>query len=308
MAYDKVIVFGPTGDVGCQTALEASKRGAHVYLAMRYPEKSLPILEGSDGKFTRIKADLSDPVSCANLIKESGAKAAYIYWVQTQDGSKSSLAAMKDAGLEYVVFLSSFSIVIEQDIRTMDSKDFIAHAHAQVEISLEDVSFKAGFVAMRGGNFASNTINFQLNRSTTPWSTDLLFPDMITDAITPVDLGRVGGALLVSPPEGAAAGKRICMLGPELISHDKQWETIKRISGKDIKINSYENNPEGYKELLISKGLPPPVADNVVDSNTESRKNPQKYYGHFEEEKGNVKKYSGYEPMSFEEFIASQKW
>jgi short-subunit dehydrogenase len=64
--YDNVIVFGPTGAVGGQLALEASKRDAKVWLAMRSPEKFIEGIskdEEQQGSFERIQADLSDPDS-----------------------------------------------------------------------------------------------------------------------------------------------------------------------------------------------------------------------------------------------------
>jgi uncharacterized protein YbjT (DUF2867 family) len=42
MAFEKVIVFGPTGNIGSITAQTASKKGAKVYLAMRDPKKTIP--------------------------------------------------------------------------------------------------------------------------------------------------------------------------------------------------------------------------------------------------------------------------
>lgn len=308
MAYDKVIIFGPTGSVGSQTALEASKRGAHVYLAMRYPEKPIPLLDGVEGTFTRIKADLSEPTSCANAVKESGAKAAYIYLVHTQDGMKSTLSAMKDAGLEYVVFLSSFSILAEQDIRKMNPRDSVSFAHAMTEVSLEDIGLKNGFVALRAGNFASNNEKMQLDRTTTPWTAHLLFPESVGDGIAPVDMGRVGGSVLVNPPEGTGAGKRIYLLGPEMIRYDEQWNIIKRVSGKDINVIVHEDDPNGFKDFLISRGLPPPMAADIVDQQIEGRSDTLKWFQHYDKEKDNVKKYSGYEPTSYEEYVASEKW
>lgn len=308
MAYDKVLIFGPTGGVGSYAALEASKRGAHVFLAMRTPEKSIPVLDGVEGSFTRIKADLSDPESCGNAVKKSGAKSAYIYFVQTQDFMRSPLTAMRDAGLEYVVFLSSFSILADQDIRKMDPSDFIPFAHAMTEASLEDLKFKNGFVALRGGNFATNGKKLQLDKSTTPWTAHMLFPEAEGDGITPLDMGRVSGALLVNPPEGAADGKRIPLLGPKLIRYDEQWEIIKRVSGKDIKVISHEDNPDGFKDFLVASGLPPPMASNVVDQQVKGRHSQMKWFKNYDSDKENVKKYSGYEPTSFEDYVASEEW
>jgi uncharacterized protein YbjT (DUF2867 family) len=42
MAFEKVIVFGPTGNIGSITSQTAGKKGAKVYLAMRDPKKTSP--------------------------------------------------------------------------------------------------------------------------------------------------------------------------------------------------------------------------------------------------------------------------
>jgi NAD(P)-dependent dehydrogenase (short-subunit alcohol dehydrogenase family) len=73
-----VIVFGPTGAVGRAVAIEASKRGAKVWLAMRTTDKAINGINREDeerGAFQRVQADLFDPESVVKAVKESGAKA-----------------------------------------------------------------------------------------------------------------------------------------------------------------------------------------------------------------------------------------
>ena len=41
----KVIVFGPTGNIGSVAAVTAQEKGAKVYLAMRDPKKTIPVRE-----------------------------------------------------------------------------------------------------------------------------------------------------------------------------------------------------------------------------------------------------------------------
>ena len=51
MAFEKVIVFGPTGNIGSITSQTAGKKGAKVYLAMRDPKKTIPGLSQEDEKW-----------------------------------------------------------------------------------------------------------------------------------------------------------------------------------------------------------------------------------------------------------------
>src|SRR5258707_699844 len=89
--YDNVIVFGPTGAVGGAAALEAGKRGAKVWLAMRDTNKVVDGItdeQERDGKFVRVKADLSDPETVKQAVQLSGAKAAYVYLIHSPAGIK----------------------------------------------------------------------------------------------------------------------------------------------------------------------------------------------------------------------------
>lgn len=97
--YDNVIIFGPTGAVGRSAALEASKRGAKVWLAMRDTSKQIdqipPEVEKA-GRFTRVQADLTDPASVTKAIEKSGTKAAYLYAVHgSSDHLRGTLRALK---------------------------------------------------------------------------------------------------------------------------------------------------------------------------------------------------------------------
>lgn len=177
--YDNIIVFGPTGAVGSATALEASKRGATVWLAMRDTSKPIAGLSSqqeSSGKFHRLQADLSDPASVRAAIEKSQAKAAFIYRIQTDDGMKSSVQAMKDSGVEYAVFLSTFSLSPDHDVRNFPQDDFVIAVHAQIEVSLEDAGIP--FVSLRPAWFASNSFR-SLDKSTSPWVAKITYGDAV---------------------------------------------------------------------------------------------------------------------------------
>ena len=100
-----VIVFGPTGKVGSQVALHVALAGHKAVLAMRDPSKSIPLLESDSNNYTRVKADLSDPASVSAAVKETEAKSAFVYVPPgTRDGLRATLEALKDAGIDFVVF------------------------------------------------------------------------------------------------------------------------------------------------------------------------------------------------------------
>lgn len=298
--YDNVIVFGPTGSVGSVVALEASKRGAKVWLAMRDPNKDIPGLskdQHSSNTFERIKADLADPESVKEAVQKSGAKAAYIYQVQAPKGMKPTVEALKEGGIEYVVFLSSFTLRPGDDLRKIQQADIIPWVHAQVEIALEDVGLEA--TLLRPGSFAYNTFWQNLDTTEEPWTATLPESERRMDGIVPLDMGRVGGAVLVERPSNDL--KHIIYLyGPQLQTAREQLADMKRITGKKVDIKVV--GTDEYRRFLSDKGFPKVVLDYFI-KNIARGVDDWAGKGHVEEGMRNIKKYSGYESTNFEEYV-----
>ncbi|KAK7747471.1 hypothetical protein SLS53_001726 [Cytospora paraplurivora] len=306
--YDNVIVFGPTGDVGGHTALKASKRGAKVWLALRDPSKpidAIPADVEKAGKFARVQADLSDPISVGRAIEKSGAKAAYLYLVHgSTDHMRGTLQALKDAGVEYIVFLSSGSVGnTEVDPHSVPPKKFIPYVHAQAEISVEEVGFPYVTI-LRPWGFASNHFKLNLDRSVKPPKANIVYLDAKSDNIVPEDIGAVGGAVLVDRPSN---GKEIIVLhGPELKKAEEAWAIIKRVTGRDDIDTTPLSEDEFYTN--ISKFLPAPVAKYLTEQQAEWR-----YAERWVPEaelataKANVKKYTGREATKFEDYVEAHK-
>lgn len=300
--YENVIVFGPTGAVGSNVAMEASKRGANVWLAMRDTKKSIN-KELDNDKHNRVQADLEDPVSITKAIEKSGAKAAFFYLAHhSQDGMKAVIQAMKDAGVVYAVFLSSYTIREMESIRDVTSDRIIPYIHARVEISLEDVGL--AHTALRPGNFATNGPTMWMNKNKTPYEGLSLQPGRPYDGIVPGDIGKVGGAVLVDRPSSSDK-EVIYVFGPETITYREMWKTVQAASDKEIKV--LELDDEGKRQWMKEKGAPPPIADYLVrqeDANDGDTYYPKKF---FEPENVSVKKYAGYEPTKFKDFMAGYK-
>lgn len=306
--YSNVIIFGPTGDVGSHAALEASARGAKVWLAMRNTSKAIPGLTSdieSAGAFERIQADLTDPASITAAVKRSGAKAAYIYLVHGPGGLSPSLAAMKDAGVEYVVFLSSFSVPYGADaagIRSIPAERFISKAHADVEIALEDLGLP--HAALRPAYFASNPFKTLLDKSKQPFEADIRNGDYLVDCIATDDIGRVGGALLVERPTAKedANGKSVFYLcGPKLMSQDRMLEVIQEVAGVEIKVNHLDQDE--WTKRAVAKGMPPPVAAYLAKAYEVGFTDDQYNQEMYTQAVKNVEEVTGRKPLSFEEFI-----
>lgn len=299
--FDPVIVFGATGAVGSAAALEASKRGATVWLAVRDTNKPIDgIPDGDSGKFHRVKADLIDPESVRAAIQKSGAKAAFVYFAFGPNGLKPTLEVMKEAGIEYVVFLSSFTIDKGKDVRDIPPEDVIPYIHAQIEAALEDLGL--AHTALRPGSFASNPFKMGMDNTKNP-------PEVYTfgagkrpvDNIVPLDIGRVGGAVLVDRPS-TSSKEIIYLYGPNMTTELGTAETVKKHSPSEIKV--VQQTPEEWTDRMKAKGLPPPLINYMVKASkdVEGRTDLMKV---FPEDVDNIRKYSGYEPTTFEEFLGS---
>ncbi|MCJ1302290.1 hypothetical protein MMC08_005093, partial [Hypocenomyce scalaris] len=163
MASRKVIVFGPTGAVGSAAARTAEELGAKVVLAMRDTQKPIPGLDPEKEKqasFERVYADLTKPDTVRDAVNTSRAKYAFIYCTHgTPEHMKSTIEALKSAGIDLVVFLSSFTV--QGDLKAIQPSEVLPYVHAQVEIKLGEIFGADGFVAVRPGSFASNTRQYK---------------------------------------------------------------------------------------------------------------------------------------------------
>lgn len=302
--YENVIIFGPTGTVGGITALEASKRGAQVWLAMRDPSKAIEEIPSDverSGKFTRVQADLTDPASITKVVNESKAKAAYIYLVHGTD-LRAALQALRDAGVESVVFLSSFTVT--GDIRQIEREKYIPWAHAQVEIALDDIRFPH-VIALRPAFFASNYFKNFLDRSVKPPKVTYIHGDAVVDNIAPEDIGAVAGAVLVEPPSD---GKEVIFqCGPQLRTLDESLALVKKITGRED-VDTSPTSKDDYIQSLVAKGFPLYIADYLANNSAMQRRvevlYPESMYG---PAVAATKKYSGKAPLDFAEYLEKHK-
>jgi len=304
---DPVIVFGPTGQVGSVAALTASSLGATVWLAMRDTSKSIPGLSQSseeESRFQRVYADLEKPSTVSQAIHTSSAKRAFIYLVHhATDHLAGAIKAMKDAGIEFVVFLSSFTIYTTQALRDIDQDDLLPYVHAQVEANLEDVFGADAHVAVRPGCFITNLLSEK--EGIVKNDVKMYGADFEQDSVDPRDVGRVVGHILVSGPKKGQ--RKVYVYGPQVRSGYECMFKIGQLLGKDLKITVL-----GAKEAYngwIRAGMPLSFANYSVK--TLGTKGPDKGNGErfpkYQEGVENVKLYTGKPPVEFDEWVEKNK-
>ncbi|KAL3480312.1 hypothetical protein BJX99DRAFT_220568 [Aspergillus californicus] len=304
-----VIVFGPTGGVGSAVARTAHSHGANVVLAMRNTSKHIPGLsatEEQNGRYERVQADLNDADSVQAAVSKTGASYAFIYSVlgASPDHMRSTAKALKAANIKSVVLLSSFGT--QGDIRAIQPSDFIAHEHAQVEISLEDTFGPQGYVAVRPAFFASNSLWWQkqiIEDGEVKWA----FPDLKLDFISPDDIGAVCGTILAGAVDGEQENP-ISLLGPEQdFTIANAIGVIGQVIKKPVKVTKIGLD-ENVQVMMSKSGLPEPVAKTLTEGfagATENHGLPTTWKT--PDVRANIEKYLKRPAMRFSEWVELNK-
>ncbi|KAI1867703.1 uncharacterized protein JN550_006844 [Neoarthrinium moseri] len=303
-----VIVFGPTGQVGSVVARTAAEQGVDVWLAMRDPTKNIRGIgkdQEDSASFRRIQADLQEPETVTQAVKMSGAKRAFIYLVHgAPDHLQGAILAMKAAGIEFVVLLSSFTILTNQPLRDIPPSELLAHVHGQVEANLHDTFGPDHYTAVRSGCFATNLL---AERSGIVANDVKLYGGTFEqDNIVPSDIGKVIGNILVSGPRNGQ-NNIVYLYGPKIRSIHESIVTIGKVLGKDLSITTL-GPKEGY-DNYITHGMTPQYAEFMV--RTLSTKGPDKGHGErfprYEEGVSNVKLYTGKPATTLDDWVKENK-
>jgi uncharacterized protein YbjT (DUF2867 family) len=306
MTSRKVIVFGPTGDVGSAAARTAEELGAKVVLAMRNREKPIPGLDTAkekQGSFERVYADLTKPDTVRDAVNATGAKYAFIYCAHgTPDHMKSTIEALKSAGIDLVVFLSSFTV--RGDLKAIQPSEVIPYTHAQVEINLGEIFGANGFVAARPGWFASNTRQYKAELE--KGRVKIYMPDAKVDCIVPEDIGRVCGTVLAKGPQDEQ--RAIFLYGPELLSQTDAIKILAKVLGNNPRIEIIDEQG-AYKTYVEERGTPVPIAKYLISQMGKNSNEHNQLFGYpvSEEQLSNVQKYSGRKATTFEEWVEQNK-
>ncbi|KAF9885328.1 hypothetical protein FE257_013045 [Aspergillus nanangensis] len=297
-----VIVFGPTGGVASFAARAAQEHGAKVYLAMRDTQKAIPGLSAEAeqaGGYERLQADLTKPDTVAAAVQASGAKRAFTYLAHgTPDHMRGTLAALKSAGIEFVVFLSSYTITGEA--KDVVPSEVIPFVHAQIELSLDEVFGADNYVALRPGGFATNLLRFK--KGIDAGEVKMYAPQFQFDCITPDDMGRVGGTILVQGPRNGQ--RKVYLYGPQVIAQGDAISAIAKIIGKEVKVTAI-----GEQEALdqfAQAGIPKVVAEYMVrkSGSTSNELTDRACYDIGVE---NVQLYTGKPSIAFEDWVKANK-
>lgn len=316
MSNPSVIIFGPTGSIGSTTARITQEQGAKVFLAMRDVGKSIPGLspdQEREGGFERLQADLSDTESIKAAVVKSGAKHAFIYLLfGVPEGMRSTIEALKSAGIEFVVFLSSSSVTVhsasEDSLKSVPPSDFIAFSHAQVENNLYNIFGNGGYVAVRPSYFSSNTL--QWRSMVRAGEVKLVGPDITFDYIVPSDISRVCAGFLVrgaKRPDGSPSPSSVTLCGPKVMSQRDAVAVIGKAIGKELAVKGV--SPEEGVEVFKANGIAENIAKDLVRMFSSRAESNDELYEEslYVEAAANIEKYSGQSSTELTQWASENK-
>jgi uncharacterized protein YbjT (DUF2867 family) len=272
---------------------------------MRDPSKPIPalahIIDSNPTAFTRVQADLTDPASVRAAVTSTGAKHAFIYLAfGAPDHMRGAVTALKDAGIEFVVFLSSSGI--RGDVQDVPPAEFISWQHARVEMVLEEVFGAGAYVAVRPGYFATNLLQYK-EQVVKGGVVRMPYPQAAFDFVVPEDIGRVCGNLVVKGAQGPKGV--VTIFGPQLVSHGEVVKAIGKALGKELEVEGFADDEEAVK-FLVGNGMPEAVARYLAWSyrNRAEERNVPDAKEH-EEGVANILKYGGQEPTPVDKWVAA---
>lgn len=275
---------------------------------MRDPSKSIPGLtqdQEQQGGYSRVQADLTKPESLTAAVKTSGATRAFIYLTHaSSDHMRSSLEALKAAGIEFVVFLSSFSIAADGggEPRNVPQHEIISYRHAQVEINLDEVFGPEHYVALRVGGFATNLLRYK--DGVAKGEVSLHGGGYMMDFITPGDMGGAGGTILATQTGPRGGQGKVDLFGPQRLSLVDAIGVIGRVLGREVKISGISD--EEAVERYAAGHMPRPLAEYMVRK-WGGKQDMEREWPEYEEGVENVKRYTGKPAMRLEEWIEANK-
>jgi NAD(P)-dependent dehydrogenase (short-subunit alcohol dehydrogenase family) len=302
-----VIVFGPTGNIGSVAARTAESLGAKVWLAMRDTNKAIQGLNSEQerlGKYERIQADLSKPDTITEAVKKSGAKRAFTYLNHgSGDHMRAAIQALKDGGIEFLVFLSSFTIGFagDGDPSAVKPEELIPYVHAQVELVLLDIFGKDNFVAVRPGAFATNVLRFKAGIQ--QGKVSQFGGSFVMDCITPTDMGEVSGHILVN---GSKNGQHeVYLYGPQTLSQGDAIKAAGKALGKNVEVTG-QSKEEALEQMTKMFGKQ--MADYFIRVYSgDPGSDPKRSFKDYDVGVENVKRYTGHPSTKFEDWVAANK-
>ncbi|KAJ5117920.1 hypothetical protein N7526_010943 [Penicillium atrosanguineum] len=269
---------------------------------MRDTSKAIPDLSFDaerDGPYERLQADLCKPGSLIAAVKSSKAQRAFIYLDHSSpDHMRSALQALKSAGINFIVFLSSFTVY--KKAQEIQPNEIIPYNHAQVELNVQEIFGSEHSVILRPGVFVTNLLDHKNGISS--GQVALFGPRWEIDAIAPNDIGEVAGTIIASGPLNEQ--HIIYLYGPQIIQQSAAIQKIGQILEKNVQI--LELDATERLARYAQTGASKPFAKYMVELMNRNSADASSYRVNYEEGVQNVAMYTGHPATSFEEVVENR--
>ena len=199
------------------------------------------------------------------------------------DVQSNFIAAARQAGVRHVVKLSGI-------MPELDSPFRFARMHGEIERRLEASGM--AFTHLRAGEFMQAYF-----RQVPPIvGKGALFLPMEQARIASIDVGDIAEVAVAVLTGTGHEGKTYPLTGPEALSMGEVAEKLSAATGKTIRYVSV--TPEEAKRANLAAGMPPYLADALVELFAERRKGKEAHVSPV------IRTVFGREPIRFEEFAA----
>jgi uncharacterized protein YbjT (DUF2867 family) len=208
-----ILVAGATGHVGSELISQLAERGRAVRALVRDRNAALP------GDVELVIGDLNRIESWSGALE--GVRGVFL--LSGYNDMPGTLAAMRDAGVEQVVLLSSQSAV------DSDATNAVARYHILSEASVRESGLAWTF--LRPSSFMSNALRWipQLRRGDVVREA---FGDVRVAAVDPHDIAAVAMEALCS---AGHIGRSYRLTGPEALSADDRVRILGGVLERDLR-------------------------------------------------------------------------
>jgi len=243
-----ILVTGATGTIGRPLVDALVGEGAKVRAVTRNPQAA-----GLPAGVEVIQGDPSRPDTIAPFLE--GVTALFLHPRAVGTPAAGQLLALaRQRGAQRVVALSATNV---DD--PLDQQPSRYHGDRNKEVEDAAVASGLGWVSLRAGSFASNTL--------LAWGAQIRAGDVVRGpyasfAEAPIherDLAGVGARALRTD---ALVGRRLELTGPQSLTHQQMVAIIGEVLGRPLRYQ--ELPPEAARQGMVAQGLPEPFVQALL--------------------------------------------
>jgi uncharacterized protein YbjT (DUF2867 family) len=242
-----ILLTGATGNIGRELAWELSRAGAAFRVLIRDASRA----EGLPEHAERRVGDLGIPATLGRAFE--GADKLFLLTQGTGvEHAANALAAAKMAGVNHIVFVSSYSVLGAP-------RPAMAHWHHAREELLRASGIP--ITILRPSGFMTNVLD---------WLPTILEGGYVIDPVgpgryAPIDPADIAAVAALALNTEDHRGKAYALTGGEAFTVAEQVHILRQISGRDIEVRA-ARTPSEVVRSRVPNGAPPALAAALVET------------------------------------------